>query len=301
MATDEPPHNHLLALYRRYVGRPTSERDVYAGFALFFGGIALGAIGLVVFLFSTGIPEGDPLFWQLREIAITLAALGLPAFILSIVVLLPVSTRAVTVAAAGAVICLIAVGVFIAAYPSNWNVPRGTDYSAQGIAVFAAGLAILLAVTGSALVAHHIERTRKPSKDSDGAAAGSTESRDETVTDEQVERDIEEALANTELTWGGVEKATTRRLRVNTPDIEGTRLDAAGFDGAAAKTARSEGVDDAVSGLRRLQGGERTEATGADVDEQTAALRELRAKQREQEAAQPASVVDRAKHFLGFD
>lgn len=303
MATDEPASNPLLSLYRRYVGDPQREGDVYIGFALFFGGIALGAIGLLVFLWSTTVPAGTDGFWQLREIAIGSAAIGLPAFILSVVVLLPVTHRAVTIAALGSAVCLLAVGVFIATYPTNWNVTGTTDYSSHGIAVYAGGLAVLVATTGAALVAHHIERTTPTSAHDDSAApdqASGANAGAETVTREQVERDIDAALAETELTWGGVEKSSTPELRVETPDVETAEVDQSGFDGVSAQTKRADGVDDAVSGLRKLQGGERKTATGAAVDDQTAALRDLRERQRQEAANEPESMLERAKGWFGL-
>lgn len=300
MAADEPTESRLLDLYRRFLGEPDRERDVYLGFGLFFGGIALGIIGFGVFLWSTAA-TGTPAFWVLREIALVTAFLGLPAFILSIVVLLPVSYRARVAAAGGATLCLLAVGLFIAVYPGHWNVQGTADYSAHGIAIYAAGLAILVASTGTALVANYLDRAapatiRAP--DADGAA-GSSGNGAESVSEEQVRRDIDEAMESAELTWGGVEKSDTKRLKIDTGDAE-SQIDRSGFDANQVNTARSESVDDAVSGLRQLQGGERETGTAEGVDDQTAALRELREQQRHQEVAEPDSLTAKARDWLGF-
>ncbi len=301
MASEAETDRRLLAVYRRFLGEPDRERDVYLGFGLFFGGIALAAIGFGVFLWSAAA-EGTPAFWVLREIALATAFLGLPAFVLSIVVLLPVSRRARIGASAGAGICGLAVLVFVAVYPSNWNVQAAPDYSAHGIAIYAAGLAILVAATGSALVANYLARNAPadvaPSGQASHQASGSNGA-GEAVTEEQVQNDIDEAMADAELTWGGVEKTESKRLTIETSDAEAA-IDRSGFDSSKANTARSESVDDAVSGLRQLQGGDRETGTAEGVDDQTSALRELRQQQRHQEAADPDSLTDRAKNWLGF-
>ena len=307
MAADEPTENRLLALYRRTLGEPDSERDVYVGFALFFGGIALGVVGLVVFLYSAGFDPAGDAFWQLREVALAAAFLGLPAFILSIVVLLPVGRRSTLAAAGGATVCLAAVGVFVAVYPQSWNVQFGADYSTEGIALYAAGLAVLVGATGSALVAQYLERARPaPSaarEGADGASGGAGATAGgggETVTDEQVRRDIEESMADAELSWGGVRKRETRRLRIRTPDVEEAG-EVGSFDRGTAKTARSAGTDDAVAGLRQLRGGDRKVAAGSGTDDQLEKLRRLQAERAEAEVERDSGgVVDRVRQRLGL-
>ena len=299
MAADDGSPNRLISLYRRYVGEPERATDVYLGFALFFGGIALGFIGFGAFLWSVTLPDDAALFWPLREIAISMAFLGLPSFILSIVVLLPVSRRVLAASSAGALLCLVAVGVFVAVYPAHWNVQVGADYSAQGIAVYAGGLALLVASTGSALVAHHLERARpQPAGDGESAGPGAASTDgSEPVTDEQVRRDIDDAVADADITWGGVQKTKSKRLTITTdetPDV-----DHQSFGPEKANTARGGGVDDAVAGLRQLQGGNREEATGSGVDEQTAALQELRERQAAQEEERP-STIGRVRDRLGL-
>lgn len=310
MADAAPPENRLLALYRRLVGEPVSEREVYVGFALFFGGIALGVVGLVVFLYGAGLDPGDPAFWQLREVALTAAFLGLPAFVLSLVVLLPVGRRTTAVAGIGAAVCLTAVGVFVAVYPESWNVQVGADYSTQGIALYAAGLAVLVGATGSALVAQYLERARHAAAlaegvdETDGSASDGTAAtgNGEAVTDEQVRRDIEESLASTELSWGGVRKRETRRLKLKTPEVEVDESTAGQFTRSAAKTARSESTDDAVAGLRKLRGGERKTAAGSGTDDQLEKLSRLRSEKATaaEGEAESGGVVQQVRQRLGL-
>lgn len=310
MAVDAPPENRLLALYRRLVGEPARERDVYVGFALFFGGIALGIVGLVVFLYGSGLDPAEPFFWQTREIALAAAFLGLPAFILSLVVLLPVGRRTLLAAGGGAAVCLAAIGVFIAVYPQSWNVQVGPDYSAQGVALYAAGLAVLVGATGSALVAQYLERARHAAsmagEEAPGTSghAGSAASNgdDEAVTDEQVRRDIEEAVSAAELSWGGVRKRETKRLTLRTPEVSTDEATAQQFTRSAAKTDRSSSTDDAVAGLQKLRGGERKTAAGSGTDEQLAKLARLRAEQADapEERDEVAGVIGQMRRRLGL-
>lgn len=305
MATHEAGRGRLVEFYRRHVGEPNREVDVYAGFGLFFGGIALGVTGLAVFLWSTRVPGGEPFFWQLRELAIGLAFVGLPAFVLSVVVLLPVGRRTVFAGIGGTAVCLVAVALFVAVYPQHWNVQGAADFSARGIALYAAGLAVLVASTGAALVAHHLDRAHETPTHAGEAPAGGPPAAggapEEQFSEERIRRDIEEATDAVELTWGGVERTdTTRRLEIRTDEaIEA--VDSSGFTAAAAKTTRSTGVDDAVTGLRQLQGGDRQVGTGAGVDEQTTALRQLRDRQAAQEPTQPETVLGRVRDRLGLE
>lgn len=292
MTSPDTDDGRLLALYRRYLGEPERTTDVFVGFALFFGGIAVGVIGLLLFLASVTAPDGSALFWQLREVALVLAAVGLPALLLSIVVLLPVSSRAAYASLGGVALCLAATGIFVAAYPQAWNVP-GTDYSPHGITVYAGGLTVLVASTGAALVAHHLERARPGDADAAGEPqAGSTGA--PAVTDEEVQRDIEETVAASELTWGGVEAAEPKRLTLSTE--AGADLDASGFDVAPeVRTDVASEVDDSVQELRKLRGWEPKTERGSGVDDQTDALKALREQSAddEEDAGWLRGVVDR--------
>lgn len=284
----------LLGLYRRYVGDPDRRSDVYAGFGLFFAGIALFAVGVATFLWSASLSPDDRYTYAVREVAAVASAVGLPALLSGAVVLLPVDRRTVYAAGAGSAVCLAAVGVFVRAYPDNWNWVSPVDYTAEGVAVYSLGLVVVIAATGAALVAHQVERasgaaTGAPAGDPEGTIPGTGDTGDAgpTVTDEQVEADIQDALDSTEITWGGVEKRETRRLELDMGELEDT--DAVEMSGEGGTTARSsgEGVDEAVSGLRNLKGGEPETATSdADVDDQTAALRELRERQRAEAVAE---------------
>lgn len=278
----------LFEWYGRYIGEPDARTDVYAGFGLFFGGIALALCGFVLFLWSATVePGGDP-YWTLRRVAIVSASLGLPTGMVGIVVLLPVSRRALYAAGSGTAVCLVSMAFFLAVYPSNWNVQGAVDYSAQGIALYAGGLATVLAATGAALVAHQIERSRPAPVEEDSP---------EEISDERVARDIDEAMAGVELSWGGVRRKETRRLAVDT-GTDG--VDRSSFDRVQPPTTRASGgaVEGAVASLQGLQGGQKDEATGGGTDDQAAALSELRERKRAEAMATKDTPLERVRSRL---
>ncbi|MFB6103330.1 MAG: permease [Haloplanus sp.] len=304
MSTDGTPDNVLFEWYGRYIGDPETETDVYLGFALFFGGIALGAIGILVFLLSALASGGGTPAWAIREVAMVAAATGFPLLLLGMVILLPGDRRMRYVSIGGLAVCLVAVGLFVATYPMHWNVARSPDYSAQGVAIYAVGLVAVIGATGAALVGHQVERATPGERAAelraetdDAAESSSLGGGGDTVSDEQVRRDIDEAMADADLSWGGVSRKNTKRLEFNTDsDVE---VDREAFENAEATTVRSSGsnVDDALSNLRKLQGREQEMDTSSGVDDQTAALTELRQQQEAEEVAteDDEGFIDRAK------
>jgi len=148
--------NVLIEYYRRYVGDPDRTIDVYAGFGLFSAGIALGVIGVVVFLYSATLDQTALSTYAVREVAAVAGAVGLPALLFGIVVLLPVDRRMLYLAGAGIAVTLAGTGAFVWAYPYNWNVVANPDYSAQIVAVYSVGLVALIGETSGALVAHRV-------------------------------------------------------------------------------------------------------------------------------------------------
>ncbi len=308
--------NRLLEYYRRYVGDPDRTIDVYAGFGLFFAGIGLGLVGVAIFFYSATLPSEALSTYAVREVAGVAAAVGLPALLLGVVVLLPVDRRMVYLAGVGTVITLVAVGLFTWAYPYYWNVPD-TDYSAQVVAVYTLGLVAVIAATGSALVAHRVERATgvagggaagggaaASGAGGEGAAGGASDAGadGEAVTDAEVRADIERELEDAELTWGGVERSETRRLELDTSAVDDVDVDREKLAGSATETRTTSGtVNDAVSELKGLQGGEKKTASGSGTDDQAAKLRELREQQRKEAEAddEEGSVVDRIKGLFG--
>ncbi|WP_254538042.1 DUF7139 domain-containing protein [Halomarina litorea] len=285
----------LVGWYRQYIGEPERRIDVYLGFALFFGGLALGVAGLVLFVAEQAASGEGKLYW-LREIAFAIGALGLPALLAGVTVLLPVERRARVGAFAGGAITLAAVGFFVWAYPYQWDTTSGVDYSMQGVAVYAVGLVTVVAVTAAALVSYHVERVA-PTESGEAASAGPE------VTDEQVRRDIDEAMSGTELTWGGVAKDETRRITFSSERASADAgLDTSGFDGVEAKSVRSSGgsVDAAVAGLQGMRGDADRSERGAGTDDQAEALAALRDQQAQAEAERPDGFVARLRSWLSL-
>lgn len=292
-SADTADGDRLVELYRSYIGEPDRRTDVYLGFALFFGGLGLGLLGLLLFVIERAMLDGL-VFW-VREIAFAIGALGLPLVLLAVVVLLPADRRAMYVAVGGLSIVVAAVVFFVAVYPSNWN--YGTpDYSLHGVTVYAIGLISMLAATASALVGYHIERVEGvPAADvsgDDGDAAARSE--DPAATEAQVQQDIDEAMSETEISWGGVEKVETERLQIN-PD-EG--LEGESLDRSSAKVHKSSGIDDQLAALKGMKGGEQRTDSGSGVDQQAEALKKLREQKQAEAEAEPDGLVGRVKSYL---
>ncbi|ERH07118.1 MAG: hypothetical protein J07HN4v3_02755 [Halonotius sp. J07HN4] len=285
-ATDS---NQLLRYYRRYIGDPDRAVDVYAGFGLFFVGLSLGIAGVVVFLYSATLSETA---YGLRTVAIVSGAVGAPTLLGGIVVLLPVDRRMLVVAGGGSVICAAGIIRFVSVYPNDFNVSVGPDYAAQVVGIYSVGVVAVIGTTAAALVAHQIEQATDTTRTVESATA---EDDEETISDEQVQADIDSALNDAELSWGGVTKTETRTLNLDTGSIDDIDTESLP-EGIETRTADSS-VSNAVSQLKGLQGGEVETASGEDTDDQAAALRELREQQREDEQATPAdrSLIDRLR------
>jgi hypothetical protein len=258
----------LVSIYEEYVGQPASQEIIYVGFGLFFAGIALGFFGLILFFFSGMQPTESEFFWQFRESALAFAMLAIPSTVLGIVVLLSVGRRTLGTGIAGAIICIGAATWMTRVYPYQWT--NANDVSV--ITTYSVGLVLLTASTGSALVAQYVE----------SAAPQETETadtEDDSVTDEEVAEDIEDAVSDTTLTWGGVEKQPeTKRLKFNMPET-GQEIDDAEVTPDTETRASGEDVDTAVEGLRKLQGGEQEMARSNSPDDQVESLSKLRDRQ----------------------
>jgi hypothetical protein len=288
------PEDRLVDWYRQYIGEPERRADVYLGFALFFGGLACGLVGLALFVTEQAVSGAEKLYW-LREIAFAVGAFGLPALLVGVTVLLPVEQRARFAAGAGGAVCLAAIGFFLWAYPWSWDTTSGADYSMQGVAIYAVGLVTVVGATAAALVGYHVERVAPEA--AEGADDGATA--DPEVTDEQVRQDIDEMIDDAEITWGGVRKDETRRIELSDGGDDGG-LDTSGFDGveATATRASGSGVDDAVAGLKSMQGEAAGDtARGSGTDDQAAALAGLR-EQKAAEEEESESAVGRLREWL---
>jgi hypothetical protein len=256
--------------YREHVGEPDRAVDIYVGFGAFFAGLAMGVGGLILFLAEGALVVGEA-FW-LKEISFAVGAFGLPTLLLGVVVLLPVDRRALYLGVGGTVVTLVAIGLFVWAYPHDWNLDVGPDYSGLGVAIYAVGLVSVVAASGTALVSYHVERAS-------GGPTGRGEAEDTgpEVTDEDVRRDIDEATAASNMTWGGVPETREQRLTFASGEEE---IQSTNFGEVQAKTVRSSGngVDDAVAGLKGMKGDVDRTDRGGSTDDATAALSDLKKK-----------------------
>jgi len=286
--------NQLLRYYRRYIGAPDRAVDVYAGFGLFFLGLGLGVVGITVFLYSATLSETA---YGLRQVAIVSGAVGAPALLGGIVVLLPVDRRMLLVASGGSVICVAGVVRFVSVYPNDFNVSVGPDYAAQVVGIYSVGIVVVIAATAAALVAHQIEQAASDA-DAEGAETGNDAEKG-IVTDEQVQADIDSALDDADLSWGGVAKTETRTLNLDTSAIDDIDSESIPDSGIETRTADGS-VTDAVSQLKGLQGGEVETASGEGTDDQAAALRELREQQQKEQAkTADRSLIEQLRTLFG--
>lgn len=287
--SDSAGPNQLVSYYHQYIGDPDKTIDIYAGFGTFFLGLGLGLAGIIIFLYSAS--QAEPIY-ALREVAIISGAVGAPALLIGIVVLLPVDTRMLLVAGVGSVICAAGIVRFAAVYPNNFNVTANADYAAQVVGIYSVGLTLVIAATAAALVAHRVEQAG----DTAVSTAVDDDDADPTVTDEQVAADIGEALADAEISWGGVEKRETRRLSLDTSALDDVDRENLPESSIETRTT-SGGVDEAVSQLKGFQGGNVKTASGDSTDDQAAALRELQEQQRSSADPEP-SLLDRLRNLL---
>jgi len=289
--------------YHEYIGEPAKERDIYVGFGLFFAGVALAILGFCLFLYSNVLESGSPLYWEIREIALVIGFIGLPSVLLSVVVLLPVGFRTRVVSAAGAVFCLAATIILVNIFPYGWTTSEGTNGSVWTISVYATGLVMLVASIGAALVAHYLERATTSTESPE--AVESAENKSESVSKSDVDTDIEQALERTDLSWGGVEQEPkTKRLNLDMPDTD-SDLDRTAIKNSEATTTRADSndIDDAVDGLRQLQGGQSKTERSTGTEEQVNALTEFRNEQTENDDVETGveeekGIVSRLQSFF---
>ncbi|GAA3882216.1 DUF7139 domain-containing protein [Haloarcula argentinensis] len=293
----------LASIYHEYIGEPAKERDIYVGFGLFFAGVTLAVVGFCLFLYSNVLESGSAPYWQIREVALVVGFVGLPSVLLSVVVLLPVGFKTRVVSAAGTLFCLAATIILISVFPYGWTNSGGINGSVWTISVYASGLVMLAASTGAALVAHYLE---KAATTSDAAEpVESVESESESVSKADVDDDIEQALEGAELSWGGVEQQPkTKRLNLDMPETD-SDLDRTAIENSEATTTRADSndVDDAVDGLRQLQGGQSKTERSTGTEEQVNALTQFRNEQSEDDDVETGvkeqrSIVARLRSLL---
>lgn len=281
MADEAVPDNRLFEWYRTFIGEPDAKTDVYLGFGLFFGGIvlALGALGIYIYALTAGAPD-TPAFYRPAEWSYGMGMLAVPVATTGVVVLLPIDQRASYATTGGDVLILLSLYLFREAYWANWQ-GYGAGETVLVLALYAIGLTLVVGSTGAALVAAQIERARAPRPSE--IEPIEAEKSEESYSEDEIRQDIDQAMSEVEITWGGVEKQEGRTLSFS----QESEIDSTGLDVEPEKTrsARSD-VEDAVDGLQGLKGGQKNTATSTStVDDQTQKLKELKAQKREQDEA----------------
>jgi len=286
----------LFSFYRRFIGEPDTARDVYLGFGLFFTGISLGAVAFVMLLYSGSLEGETSSFWQFREIAVVCTMLALPTVGLSVTTLLPVGKKTIALSFAGGVFSILGAIWFTQVYPYEWTA-TGNDVSV--IATYSIGVVLLAASTGSALVAQYVDSLTLRQALEAAKSESSEEESGEGLTDEEIEGDIDDAVANSNLNWGGVEQnPNTERLSLNMPESD---VDISDADLVAAneRRASSETVESAVTGLQELKGGDKEAGRTESPDDQVNALSEFRKKQEKEGASESLETgIDKDPSFF---
>jgi hypothetical protein len=286
--------------HRRFIGPVTDSRTVYTGFALFFAGVGLVIVSIATFLWSTTTDPTGTFKFVLYELAVLTGASGIPAILLGVTILLPVSRRVDAAGTAGVAVCLVGTAWFAQVYPDVWY-PNASAV----VGVYALGSIVVVATAGTALSSYHAELTgrrlaREQLDDGDGTGADGSAG-DETVTDEQVQADIDEAISGAEVNWGGVERDSGRSITIRSPDD--ADFDMGDADTVKATESRGESVDAAVEGLQGLRGeGTQTASSSSGTDKQANALAELRATREQSAVAEndSESLLDRIKSVFGL-
>lgn len=272
--TEPEDENRLVAAYRRYVTAENTRREIYTGFGLFFAGVTFGFAAFVLFMYSASYPIGSDPYWLLRELSIVSGSLMVPAISVSVVILLPVSRLTQGVSAVGTAICLLSILWFTQVYPWEWSEANDTSV----ISLYAVSVALLVGATGAALVAQYIDRAVE--QPAERGRTDETDSTAEEVSDEQVRADIDDAMADSSLTWGGVQaEPTTKRLKIDMPDTADVGTVDTNVDATTETRSAADSVDHAVDGLRKLQGGNDATARAESPDDQVSALAAMRERQ----------------------
>jgi len=148
--------SRLLQWYVRSVGpigrgeTYHSPASVYLGTGTFVVSLVLAIVALGAFLGSAQQLPVDASPLLVREFSFELAAGSLPAFLLSLVILLPSRQVAKALAVLGIGVAGAAIALFEAAYPAQWT-STPTGQTAVVVPVYAVGLFVLVVAVGFAV------------------------------------------------------------------------------------------------------------------------------------------------------
>lgn len=124
------------------------------GQALALGGVLAFVGGYGLFVAGESLEHASEAFWAYRTLAGAVAGLGLPAFLLGLVVALPDVGRNSYVSVVGVLLCSAAILLFLATYPDQWNVAGSPDYVIETVTVYGLGAMLCSAAAGGAVNCH---------------------------------------------------------------------------------------------------------------------------------------------------
>lgn len=265
-----------------------SEGRLHLAFLLFVSGAVLLLAAAVLFVVAQVFPHTFDLSMRfvLRHVGGITGGVGATLLFVGIVAALSTRPYMRWLAIAGAVVSLVGVAGFGYAYPHHWGI--GQDLSIPVIVTLTVGFAVMIGATFASTVSNLIlrQRIRAELRDELGREP----------TDEEVRRDVEEALAMYDYTWGGTRVDRTKGLRISEEHVD--QLEVHGWKFQESEDADTAGLDRSTQMLTALRGGveKEGELELGGVDQKGAALKRLREGKAEAEANRP---WNRFKAWLG--
>lgn len=258
-----------------------TERRLHLAMALFIAGVLLVLAGAVLLVAAQWYPPTLELSmrYTLRQIGGLTAGLGVVVLFLGLLAALYTKRYMRWLGLAGGCVTVAGLAGFAWAYPFNWGVPGQPDWSGPVALTLLSGATTLIAATFAAMVSNMVLRMRVR-----GAL------RDEfgrEPTDEEVNRDIDEALRRHRYTWGGIVERADHGLRFRDEPIPPEFL-AMGWKERKHESG-TEALDASQRMLNAFRGGRmRTgELDQGKLDASAGMLRRLRDEKAAAEARKP--------------
>lgn len=129
----------LTEVYEGHVGPVASARRLYLGAGLFFAGVALVLIAIVLAATEVLSVVGIDRF-QTRRIAGVLGGLGIPAVFVGVFSVMPANQRVRAAAVIGASVSVLGVALFWSFYPYEWVGAGGDHRTLEVVTVYFLGL-----------------------------------------------------------------------------------------------------------------------------------------------------------------
>lgn len=269
-----PPGKVLGELLLGKAGQPSAgiaTHEIRLSSGLVLAGVCLGLAGFG----AIALAQGAAVPQELRELGGVLGGLGVLVLLWGILAGLPQHRLLRVLGLGGVVIGLIGLAAFVWAYPQNWGKPGVTDHTVTVLGTVVAGVVLLVGATFAALVSDFVLRMQVR-----GRLRGEL---GREPTDEEIQRDIDEAMRRHKVTWGGLSEDHTKGLKFRAEPLPGDwKVYAPRFGKeVVASGERADAVSTAVDSLTNFRGGR--QRTGEIAEGSSAgaadALRALRAAQ----------------------